>query len=117
MTPAAPANGPSPVARAAGAVEGAASAIEQVASGSLGLRGAWSTVANMTAVGLVCVMFVFLQRDAVQQAREDRQMFREVNSEQWKAIQANQQTLISLTKAIEELAVEVKTLSRDRRER
>lgn len=59
----------------------------------MGLRGVWAQVANMTAVVFVCVMFYFTHLASLEQAREERALFRgavatlSANQErQWTAI-------------------------------
>jgi septal ring factor EnvC (AmiA/AmiB activator) len=45
--------------------------------GSMGLKGIWAQIANMTAVLLICLMFYQSQNAAIDSAREERVNFRE----------------------------------------
>lgn len=75
---------------------------------SMGLKGVWANVANATAVGLVCMMFWVSFRSHLEQAREDRTIFREAieklsdnSDKQWRAIR-------SLSGDVRRLSEEVK---------
>jgi len=50
----------------------------QVIGNNFGLRGViWSNIGNMSAMAVICVVFIWQQQDSIQQSREDRTMFRE----------------------------------------
>lgn len=72
---------------------------------SMGLRGVVGLVANCTAIGLICLMFYQDRHTTMEQYREDRAMFRDELKEQRKSLN-------KLTRAFEELAVELKRISR-----
>lgn len=74
---------------------------------SMGLEGAWKTVANLTAVGLISLLFYQLVRDMVVQIREERTMFREElgtlrqdNSRGWEVIRSTERAMKELTESI-----------------
>lgn len=103
---------------------------EVAATGAMGLRGVWATVGQMSAMGVLIVLFYLTWNAQLQQAHEDRALFREVTDRQWTAIretqsqqlqlmhsvQENQQTLTSLTRAVQEMGVELREINRLRRE-
>lgn len=71
--------------------------------GTMGLRGIWAQIANITAIGLICVVFYQDRHAALEAAKEDRQLFRESVQElrrdsdrQWRAIQHLTQTVQGL---------------------
>jgi flagellar biosynthesis component FlhA len=71
---------------------------------AFGLSGMPATLANITAVGLVMIMFWNLQKDSQTQARDDRQMFRDElavmhadSQRKWEAINENQRAVINLS--------------------
>jgi hypothetical protein len=45
--------------------------------GAMGLTGPWRVLGQVTAVGLICVLFYQTIHEGFRQAREDRVMFRE----------------------------------------
>lgn len=60
---------------------------------SMGLGGWTAQIANLTAVGLICLMFYQDRQESMKSTREDRALFRETiqklsdaSSEQWRAI-------------------------------
>jgi hypothetical protein len=71
---------------------------------NMGLKGIWATIANLTAVALVCLLFYQSQQEMYKQNREERQMFRdelrafhEDSNRQWEAQK-------SLTRSVEKLS-------------
>lgn len=74
---------------------------------SMGLDGVWKTVANLTAVGLISLLFYQLVRDMVVQIKEERTMFREElrvlredNSREWEIIRSSERAMKELTESI-----------------
>lgn len=65
-------------------VTATATAVDHVAinvkDATMGIGSAWMrTVANLSAIALISVLFTIQQRESMQQARDDRVLFREVN--------------------------------------
>jgi hypothetical protein len=70
---------------------------------SFGLSGMPATLANLTAVGVLILMFWNLQKDSQTQARDDRTMFREElqimhgdSQRKWEAIRDNQRAVVEM---------------------
>jgi uncharacterized protein YlxW (UPF0749 family) len=68
---------------------------------SMGLRGWVSQLANMTAIGVICLLFAYDHTANRQQANEDRLLFRE-------AIQVTRQSNDRLAQEIRRLTDEIK---------
>jgi hypothetical protein len=81
---------------------------------TMGLRGRWGSVANLTAVGLICVLFYQGQQEAYRQAREDRQMFREEMRQVHEDSRRQGAAIESLTESVRTLVEEVRALKRGR---
>ena len=80
---------------------------------SFGL-GTWGPYANLTAVALICLMFYQGTRDMQQQAREDRQMFREELRALHADNQHQQKAIHELALAVRDMTAEVKRLREER---
>ena len=71
----------------------------------MGLKGIFALVANCTAIGLICLMFYQDRHEAMKQAREDRQMFRD----ELKQIRVgNHESSEKITRAVYELTNEIR---------
>ena len=64
----------------------------------LGLGGAWSQVANLTAIGVICVLFILSWRDS----QKEREHCRKVNEELLQQVEENRQAVRSLAKQLRE---------------
>ncbi len=77
---------------------------------SLGLSGIWATVANFSAVVILCGVFILQNMEMMRVAAEDRAMCRAQNREQWIAVKEGQEAILRLTRSVEEIGVEVRAL-------
>jgi alkanesulfonate monooxygenase SsuD/methylene tetrahydromethanopterin reductase-like flavin-dependent oxidoreductase (luciferase family) len=78
----------------------------------LGLAGWLGQMANLTATGLICLMFYQGQQVQWQQAREDRVMYTQQLEQLRADANRGRETLDSLTRSVESLADEVRELRR-----
>jgi uncharacterized protein YlxW (UPF0749 family) len=92
---------------------------------TMGLRGIWATVANVTAVVLICVLFVQQTQDQRQQAREDRDLYRSelrsLHDQSAKDLQmlhddaaSQRQAVQMLTTSVQSLADDVRAIKREK---
>lgn len=75
---------------------------------SMGLSGWAAVVANLSAVGLVCLMFWQSQTEQQRLAREDRAMFREVLTKLEDRADKDRDAHRELAKAVRQLADEIR---------
>ena len=87
---------------------------DKPAAWSMGLRGLAGLIANCTAIGLICLMFYQDRHSTLLQYKEDRTMFREELKEQRNATTAS---MNKMSKALEELANELRQISRMKQSR
>jgi len=77
---------------------------------SMGLKGVWAAMANLSAVALVCVMFYQSQGEQMRLAREDRQMFRDEMRATREERTLDRQALVQIVRSVESLTEEVQAL-------
>lgn len=92
--------------------------------GSFGLTGIWRTIGNLSAMGVLLLVFYQDRHAALDSAREDRQLFREavgqlhIDNEAKRqtiaeladVVRSDQRAVTSLAKAVKELAEEVRRI-------
>lgn len=65
---------------------------------SMGLGGTWSQIANLTAIGVICILFVLSWRDN----QREREHYRKVNEELLQQVEENRQAVRSLARQLRE---------------
>jgi hypothetical protein len=81
---------------------------------TMGLRGAWATVANLTAIALICVLFYQSEQESRRLAREDRELFRQELQRLHEDSRRHSEAIQLLTESVKLLAEDVRALKINR---
>ena len=73
----------------------------------MGLTGFPAMIANMTAIGLICLMFYQDRQESFRMAREDRAMYREELTVMRAESQRTQKSFDDVTLSIRSLVIEL----------
>ena len=77
---------------------------------SMGLRGIWATMANLTAIALICVLFYQSEQESRRLARDDRELFRQELSRLHDDSRRQADAIKALGQAVKTLAEDVRAL-------
>jgi hypothetical protein len=80
---------------------------------SMGLRGIWATIANLTAIALICVLFYQSEQESRRLARDDRTLFREELARLHEDGRRQADAIETLGHAVKMLAEDVRALKQN----
>jgi hypothetical protein len=82
---------------------------------TMGLKGIWATLANLTAIALICVLFYQSEQESRRLAREDRALFRDELSRLHDDSRRQADAIQALGEAVKTLAEDVRALKQTAR--